>query len=333
MGSIAAGFIAAFAVSAILGAPIIRLLKRVGAKQTVSADAPARHAEKQGTATMGGLIILLGLTLPVLVQISASPLYQTALPLLGLTLANGLIGFLDDYLIARRGKNLGLKARQKLALQFIAAIAFVGWLWYTQVPQRTSLLRVGPAVYDPGIWYYLLGVLFIVGMSNAINLLDGLDGLAGGVTLILALAVAATPYAAAEFGWLPLFGGALAGGCAGFLWYNCYPAQVIMGDTGSLALGAALAGMAMLGKVEAPYQLYAVIPWATAFSVIIQVLVFKYRRRRYGLDYAREHRVFRRTPLHHHFEELGWPENKIVQRFWLITAVAVAVTLALTAGR
>jgi phospho-N-acetylmuramoyl-pentapeptide-transferase len=120
----------------------------------------------------------------------------------------------------------------------------------------------------------------------------------------------------------------MSGACTGFLWFNAHPAQVFMGDTGSLALGAGLAGMAMIGKAEGPLQLYSVIPWAALLSVIIQVAVFKYRVRTRGLEYARSHRVFRRTPIHHHFEELGWKETKIVQRFWLITAVSIAFTLA-----
>lgn len=328
MSGITAGFIIAFALSALAGGPLIRLLKRVGAKQTVSADAPSRHQQKQGTPTMGGLLILAGLLLPVVIDAARNPRHLTALALLGLTLTYGLIGFLDDYLIATRGKNLGLTARQKLALQFIFALAFVLWLRATAVPGRTTLLYLGAEPRNLGEAYYLLGALFIVGMSNAINLTDGLDGLAGGICAMIALALAATVHAGAGYDWLPLFGGALAGGCAGFLWFNAHPAQVFMGNTGSTALGAALAGMAMLGKAEIPFQLYAVVPWAVLFSVVIQVAVFKYRRRRYGLEHAKAHRFFRRTPLHHHFEELGWPETKIVQRFWLVTAVAVAGAMA-----
>lgn len=330
--TIAAGFIAAFGLSAVSGGPVIRWLKRVGAAQTVSSDAPLDHKKKQGTTTMGGLLILLGLLFPVLVDVAMHPEHMTALALVGLTIANGAIGFLDDLLIARRGKNLGLKAREKLALQFISAIAFCGFLYATAINGRTTFLGIGEWYVDTGVWYYVLGVLFIVAMSNAINLIDGLDGLCGGVSALLALALAGTvlaPFGTA-YAWLPLFGGALAGGCAGFLWFNVHPAQVFMGDTGALALGAALAGMAMLGKAEVTFQLYALIPWATTFSVIIQVLVFKWRKRSQGLEYAKTHRVFRRTPLHHHFEECGWPETKIVGRFWLVTALAIAGTLALT---
>jgi phospho-N-acetylmuramoyl-pentapeptide-transferase len=328
MGGAAAGFTVAFGVSTLLGGPIIRLLKQTGAKQTVSEDAPARHAEKQGTTTMGGLLILVGLMVPVLVDVLTDSRHGAEWALLGLTLAYGLIGFLDDYLIATRGKNLGLKARQKLVLQFAFAIGFVIWMRAQAVPGRTTTLSLGEWSADLGDWYYVLGTLLIVGLSNAVNFTDGLDGLAGGVTALAALALAATVFAGSSLGWLPLFGGALAGGCAGFLWFNVHPAQVFMGDTGSLALGAALAGMALLGKAEIPLQMYVAVPWAEMASVMIQVAVFKWRKRTRGIEYARENRVFRRTPLHHHFEEIGWRETKIVGRFWLATGLAIAVALA-----
>jgi phospho-N-acetylmuramoyl-pentapeptide-transferase len=239
---------------------------------------------------------------------------------------------LDDYLIATRGKNLGLRAREKLALQFIFATAFVVFLYVTAVPGRTTVVRLWNEV-DFGAVYYAAGVLFIVALSNAVNFMDGLDGLAAGVCCMVALALAATVYGASGYAWLPMFGGALSGACAGFLWFNAHPAQVFMGDTGSLAMGAAIAGMAMMGKAEGAVQLYSVVPWCALFSVIVQVSVFKYRARRYGMEYAKSHRVFRRTPIHHHFEELGWPETRIVHRFWLITALVIGGIFALGAGR
>src|SRR5579862_2232179 len=225
---IAAGFIAAFAVSTVLGGPIIRWLKRVGAAQTVSENAPDRHRAKQGTTTMGGLLILAGLTATVAVYAAFQPRFAGCFALLALTLANGLIGFADDLLIARRGRNLGLTARQKLALQFAAAIGFCVWLYTSAVPGVTTHLQAGSWDVDLGGWYYPLGVLFIVGMSNAINLTDGLDGLAGGISAMLALALAVTVASPGGLSgdWLRLFAGALAGGCAGFLWFNVHPALV-----------------------------------------------------------------------------------------------------------
>lgn len=306
------------------------MLQQVGARQTVSEDAPAQHVAKQGTPTMGGLLILLGLTVTTLGYAAFSPHRVELLALLILTLAFGLIGFLDDYLKATRGKNLGLTSRQKLAMQIVFAVGFMIWLRLMETPGKTTQIAFGAwMAIDPGEVYYLFGALFIAGMSNAINLADGLDGLAGGITTLLALALAAVIQGGPEVHGLWLFAGAMSGGCAGFLWYNAHPAQVFMGDTGALALGAGLAGLAMLGKAEAPAQGIFLVPYAVALSVVIQVAVFKYRRRRFGLEYAKANRVFRRTPLHHHFEELGWQETKIVQRFWLATTLCAAITLVI----
>ncbi len=326
MGEIAASFLASFAICVVLGAPILRVLTRMGVKQTVSSDAPTGHIAKQGTPTMGGLMILAGIALPMIGLVLVRPGQIRVLSLILLTLAFGAIGFIDDFLIVSRGKNLGLKARQKLILQFLFAIAFVMWLRSDAVAGRTTLVALFGNSFDLGGWYYVLGALFIVAMSNAVNLTDGLDGLAAGVSALIALALAGTVLSTGSFAWLCLFAGALAGACAGFLYYN-FPASVFMGDTGSLAIGAALAGIAMQGKVEAPFQIYAVVPWIETFTVILQVLVFKLRRRSKGLEYAKSHRVFLRTPLHHHYEEMGWKETRIVGRFWLATIVSIAVAL------
>jgi len=327
----AAGFLGAFALTVFLGKPGIRMLRGLGAKQTVSADAPSRQQEKQGTPTMGGLLILAGLTVPVVIGTISYPGQHSALALVALTLAFGMIGFLDDYLIATRGKNLGLRAREKFAAQILFAGLFCGWIYVTR-DTRTEVIRFGKDL-DLGAGYYLFALLLIVGMSNAVNFLDGLDAQAAGATAIIAVALAATVAAASGTGWLPLFAASVAGACAGFIWYNAHPAQVFMGDTGSLPLGAALAGISLLGKKEAAFQLFAIMPWAALFSVIIQVSVFKYRARRYGLDYAKANRVFRRTPLHHHFEELGWKETTIVQRCWLVTGAATAAAIMFGLGR
>lgn len=331
----AAGFVLAFAAALLAGWALIPWLTRLGVRQTVSSDAPSRHAGKQGTPTMGGIAILAGLGIPVMVEALFNPQHWPNLVLLALALAFGAIGFWDDLLIARRGKNLGLKARHKLALQFLCAAVFVAWLAAAdfgrgeQISGRLTVVRLWQDV-DLGIWYYPIAVLIIVGLSNAVNLADGLDGLAAGVCTMafLGLAALVAAPAASPMGSLALFGSSTAGACCGFLWYNAHPARVFMGDTGSLALGAALGGMAILGKAEVPAQFMAAIPWAAALSVIVQVGVFRYRAWRHGLEYARAHRVFRRTPIHHHFEELGWPETQIVARFWLITASVVASTLA-----
>src|SRR5262249_29427555 len=180
MGTAALGFGSAFLVSVAAGGPFIKILGRLGAKQTVSEHAPSRHMEKQGTPTMGGIIILAGLAVPLLMAAAFQGWLGAVSALFALTVAFGLIGFVDDYLIATRGKNLGLRAREKMALQVIFAGGFLVWLWYSAITGRTTVVRLW-ADFDLGFWYYPLGLLLIVGFSNALNFTDGLDGLASGV--------------------------------------------------------------------------------------------------------------------------------------------------------
>jgi phospho-N-acetylmuramoyl-pentapeptide-transferase len=323
----AAGFIPAMAITLAVGKPAIRGLQNLGAKQTVSENAPQQHVVKQGTPTMGGLFLVAGMLCPILAVASTREGGMQVAGVAGLTAVFCAIGFVDDLLIARRGKNLGLTARQKLAMQFAAAILFAIWLKMTATPARTTWISIMDSRFDLGTAYYALAVLFIVGFSNAVNFADGLDGLAAGLCTALALYLIAAGSHAGPALAIQVAAGAVAGACGGFLWFNCHPAQVFMGDTGSLALGAALSGLAIVSKVEAPFQIAGGLIWAILFSVIIQVTVFKLRRRSRGLEYAKAHRVFRRTPLHHHFEELGWKETAVVQRFWLIGAMCTAIAL------
>lgn len=350
MDSLVLGFLAAFLLTAVPGKVAIAQLRRLGAKQNISANAPEAHSAKQHTPTMGGLLILAAHTVVVLVYFFLTQLGEhrhpmqdyTLLPPLLLTLAFGAIGFADDFLSVRRGKNLGLRAREKFAAQCLVAIGFAFWLAKTAQPNLTTSVALTPAltfgsyvsaerVIDLGFWYYPLAALFIVGLSNAVNFTDGLDGLSSGVTFIicLALAILATQ---SVYPSLDFFVIALAGALAGFLWWNAHPAKVFMGDTGSLALGAALAGVALAGKQEVGLIIAALVCWAELFSVILQVLVFKWRRKRHGLEYAKSHRVFRRSPLHHHFEELGWPETQVVTRFWIAGALCTALALLWSRG-
>lgn len=335
-------FIVAFLFAALPGKWAIERLRKLGAKQTISEDAPTAHGAKQGTPTMGGLLILVALTLTILVYAGISyaervpegrgvapnsPLWSVLL----LTLAFGVIGFIDDFLSARRGKNLGFRAREKFAAQCLVAIGFVFYLSATAQPGTTTFLELAPTQVMPPIavdlsfWYYPLAVLFLVAFSNATNFTDGLDGLSSGVTLAICIAVSALVAVLTPV--LGIFTMALAGALAGFLWWNAHPAKVFMGDTGSLALGAALGGVALLGKQEIGLIIASLVCWAELFSVIIQVSVFKWRRRRHGLDYAKSHRVFRRTPLHHHFEEIGWAETQIVTRFWIVGALCAGLAM------
>ncbi len=344
MISLVLGFVTAFLLTALPGRAAIATLRKIGARQNVSSDAPAAHTAKQGTPTMGGLLILGAFSVVVgayivLTQIGAHrhpDQDYTLLPLLLLTLAFGGIGFADDYLSARRGKNLGLRAREKFAAQCLAAGLFTLWLargaqnGLTTSVALTPPLAIGSALLEPRIvdfggWYYALAIILMVGFSNATNITDGLDGLSSGLAILIALTLGALVAASAPA--LGFFAVALAGSLAGFLWWNAHPAKVFMGDTGSLALGAGLAGAALLGKQEVGLIVASLVCWASLISVIIQVTVFKWRKRKHGSEYARAHRVFRRTPLHHHFEEAGWPETQVVARFWLAGAVCAALAL------
>lgn len=344
MISLIIGFFVAFLLAALPGRKAIELLRKLNAKQNVSADAPATHSKKQGTPTMGGLLILFALTgtvlgvgLPMQWGEHRHPAENfTLLPLLAMTLGFGVIGFLDDYLSAKRGKNLGLRAREKLAGQFLVAIGFVLWMAATATPGSTTSMTITPSevtnalarpgwTIDLGWLYYVLAAIFLVGFSNATNITDGLDGLSSGLTILISLALAALLWVI--YPSLALFCVALAGGLAGFLWWNAHPAKVFMGDTCSLALGAGLAGAAMLGKQEVGLIVASLVCWLELLSVVIQVSVFKWRRRKHGLDYAKANRVFRRTPLHHHFEEIGWPETQVVLRFWLMGMLCAGLAL------
>jgi phospho-N-acetylmuramoyl-pentapeptide-transferase len=347
MINLVVGFIAAFLLAALPGKAVIARLQQMKVTQNVSSDAPTSHSKKQGTPTMGGVLILFSLTVVVLgyfvlTQAGAHvhPAQDYALlPLLLMTLAFGAIGFADDYLGMKRGKNLGFRAREKLAAQCLVAVAFMLWLAVSaqlgtttvQIlpPQVTSAFARDPFPIDFHWLYYPLAVVFIIGLSNATNFTDGLDGLSSGVTILISLTLATLVWAVKPD--LGFYCVALAGALAGFLWWNAPPARVFMGDTASLALGATLAGVAIMGKQEVGLIIASLVCWAELVSVMIQVSVFKLRKRQHGIEYARAYRVFRRTPLHHHFEELGWAETQVVIRFWL--AGMVCAGLALLWGR
>lgn len=317
MTSAALAFIISAIVAILIGPKAIRILSGLKLRQTISEDAPERHKQKQGTPMMGGIIILIGFLAGTII---VHQIDSRASAVLFLTLASSFIGFADDYLIATRGKNLGLKARQKLAAQFAVAIVFMAWVYFTGNYRTTVVYLFGGDMLNLGWFYYPLAVMMIVGMSNATNLADGLDGLSAGVTVILALALGGLVWMAHDASpSLTILSWALAGGCLGFIWYNCNPAKIFMGDTGSLALGAAIAGIAILGKREFFFLLLSTIFIIEALSVIIQVISYKTTRKR----------VFKMTPIHHHFELSGWPETRIVIRFWILQALISVCVLAI----
>ena len=348
--AVPAALITGFLIAVLPGEKAIGMLRRLNARQNISEDAPAAHKAKQGTPTMGGLLILVSITITTLLYIAFSELGShrhpaedwALLPILLVTLAFGAIGFTDDYLSAKRGKNLGLRAREKLAAQLVAGSVFLGWMFLTAHPGLTTFVEVipaslsetglfrafgitGPIAFDLHMLYYPLGLLYMVGLSNATNITDGLDGLSSGITIVMSLASSALVYAMRPD--LGIFCAALAGAIAGFLWWNAYPARVFMGDTCSLALGAGLAAVSMAGKQEVGVIIASSVCWAELLSVMVQVTVFKIRKKKRGLEYAQKNRVFKRTPLHHHFEECGWKEMHVVLRFWIAAGIVGAISL------
>lgn len=291
----------------VIGPKLIAMLHKLKYGQTIRNDGPKTHLKKSGVPTMGGVLFLTGTTLATLFFGSSS---DESLLILAVVLGYGLIGFLDDFIIVRKKRNLGLKARHKLLFQVILGL-LIG-LWAAKEP------HIGTLVYLPwgGAWEFPIwlfvpfAALVLVGASNAVNLTDGLDGLAAGTTFIALLPLAFHLYRTGRLGLLT-FTVALLGGLLGFLYFNKYPARIFMGDTGSLALGAALGGLAILTGTEWFLIVIGGLFVIEVLSDIIQVLVFHKTGRR----------VFRMAPIHHHFELLGWPETTVVRRFYLIAFV------------
>ena len=345
--------ITALFLSLVLGPWVIRRLKDFQIGQYIREDGPQSHQAKAGTPTMGGVLIDLCIVIPTLLWADLSNVFVWLVLLV--TLAFGMIGFWDDYQKIRRRNNLGLKAREKLLLQGLVSLVFgvVLMLLAADGLYSTDLTfpffkRIHPDFLISGFlahpWsyplaylpFFLFVILVLVGSTNAVNLTDGLDGLAIGCILISASGLTVLTYVAGNSvmsgylgiehlpraGELTVFCGAMVGSSLGFLWYNAYPAEIFMGDVGSLSLGAAMASVAILIKQELLLPFLGGIFVVEALSVILQVGSFKLRGKR----------VFRMAPLHHHFELLGWKESKIIARFWisaLVFALFALTTLKL----
>jgi phospho-N-acetylmuramoyl-pentapeptide-transferase len=308
------------AVSMVLGPVIIPVLRRLKFGQSIRQEGPESHYAKAGTPTMGGVIILAALLVSTLLFAGNNREVWLAL---FVTLGHGLIGFTDDFIKIVLKRSLGLKAKQKLLGQIIMAVA-LSYIAINYMGRGTDLwIPLLNANIDFGLLYYVLIFLVLVGTTNAVNLTDGLDGLAAGTTTVAALAYAVISL---SFGKpsLAIFCVALAGAALGFLRFNAHPAKVFMGDTGSLAMGGALAAVAVMTKTELLLIIVGGVFVVEALSVIIQVISFKTTGKR----------VFRMSPIHHHFELAGWSENKVVAVFWLagVTCSALALII-LTVSR
>lgn len=308
----------AFLIALISGPLVIPVLRRLKFGQSIRQEGPERHYAKAGTPTMGGLIILLAILVPSVFFAGKSMEVWLAL---FVTLGHGLIGFLDDFIKVVLKRSLGLKARQKLLGQILMAIA-LAYIATQYMGRGTDIWIPGLGVnLDFGPLYYILIFLVLVGTTNAVNLTDGLDGLATGTTTVAAVAYAII---ALNFGKpeLALFCVTLAGATLGFLRFNAHPAKVFMGDTGSLALGGALAAVAVMTKTELLLVIVGGVFVIEALSVIIQVASFKTTGKR----------VFLMSPIHHHFELAGWSENKVVTVFWLVGVLFGILALAVLAS-
>ena len=315
-------FVVTFIITVVLGKIAIPMLRSLHAQQSIREEGPESHQAKAGTPTMGGAFMMIALVLGIAIF---APWNVGTGMLLFLTLGHCLLGFFDDFVKAVKKRNLGLTAKQKLLGQFILAAIFCYCITEIMVIPTTLWIPVADIHLQLGWAYYVLAFLIIVGATNAVNLTDGLDGLASGTSAVAAIAfsviglMAASTTNSAGAESVAYFGAIVAAVCLGFLVYNVNPAKVFMGDTGSLALGGAFAAMAILTKTELLLVVIGGIFVMEALSVIIQVISFKTR----GV------RVFKMSPIHHHFELSGWAEQTVVNRFWFGGAVLAVIGVVL----
>ncbi|MDR1366159.1 MAG: phospho-N-acetylmuramoyl-pentapeptide-transferase [Holosporales bacterium] len=328
----AAAFVTSLAIALIIGPVIIKKLKIGRAKQPIRDDGPASHKTKGGTPTMGGAIILLACIAGTILWSDLKNVFIWMV--LFVTFGCGLIGFSDDYLKVMRRHSKGLPGRYKFWLQVFVALVFFASIQIL-APSEFSMKLMFPflknACLDLGWWYALLAIFIVVGASNAVNLTDGLDGLAIGPTIMVTGCLGIMAYLAGHAvfakylqiyyvpgaGELAIFCGALVGASVGFLWFNAPPAEIFMGDTGALAIGGALGSISTITKNEIVLAIAGGLFVVETLSVIIQVASFKLRGKR----------VFLMAPIHHHFEKKGWQEPKIVIRFWIISVVFILCSL------
>jgi phospho-N-acetylmuramoyl-pentapeptide-transferase len=318
----------------ILGPWVIRQLRRYQIGETIRDDGPKSHQSKAGTPTMGGILILMALSVPTVLWGDLTNRYVWLL--LSATYAFGAIGFIDDWLKLSGTRRKGMYIREKLLAQVAVALGLASFMYFYPADPAVATQITVPffkeATPDIGLWYIPFVVFIIVGTCNAVNLTDGLDGLAIGPLIIATFAFTVIAYVAGNTqfsnylliphikggGEVAVFGGALIGASLGFLWFNAYPADVFMGDIGSLALGGALGTMAVLVKHELLLPVVGGIFFIEALSVLLQIASFQLTGKR----------IFRMAPLHHHFEEKGWRESKVIVRFWIIAIVLALLSLS-----
>jgi len=344
----AGAVVTALLIAFVVGPAVIRRLAALKVGQVVRTGLLSAHDSKRGTPTMGGLIIVVATVVPTFLWAPLTNRFVVVAMLAILWTA--AIGFVDDYLKVVQGKPRGLVARWKLVGQCTFGVALGLYLWLAPIVPTTTLpatasvlpfLKYTVIIFAP--LAYIGFVTFVVtGTSNAVNMTDGLDGLATGLTAIAAAGFAFFAYILGRvdmtsylnFYYLPgvgelaVFCAALMGAALGFLWFNAHPAQVFMGDTGSLAIGGALGTVAILLRAEFLLVIIGGVFVAEQMSVILQIGVYKWLKRSRGREYADAHRVFRMAPLHHHFEKKGWTETQVVARFWIVGILCALLALA-----
>ena len=324
----------AFAATALSGKIVIPILRKLKYGQTILEIGPKWHKKKQGIPTMGGIMFIIGLIIAVAAVFAIAPIINATgilnefsrsedlIPLIsgiGLAIGMGAIGFIDDYIKVVKKRNLGLSARQKTMLQLIVAVAYLvsiymGGMRYTKIP-FIGTIDVSSGI---GLVFWPIALIFIYGFVNAVNLTDGIDGLASSVTFIVAVFFMVLSIRQSRYGF-NMLSAALAGACVGFLVWNMNPAKVFMGDTGSLFLGGMVVALAFGSGYPIFLFLSGIIYLVEAMSVVIQVTYYKRTKKR----------LFKMSPIHHHFEMSGWSENKIVLVFSSITVIGSLVALLL----
>ena len=313
--------VTAFVITALLGPLMIPVLKKLKFGQSILEEGPSWHKSKQGIPTMGGILFGVGILAAFLIAGYGYYMHGdvTVLAALVLALVFGAIGFCDDYIKVKKKRNLGLTAMQKLILQVLAAAAFLIFLYSRGAITTSILIPFTNIVLELGLAYYILALLLIVGMVNAVNFTDGLDGLLSSVTIpVMLFCLAAGLRCGAQS--VSVLASAVVGGLAGFLIFNFHPAKIFMGDTGSLFLGGAVMGLLFCLNIPEIVIIAGIVYVIELLSVVLQVLVYKLTKKR----------IFKMAPIHHHFEMCGWSEVKIVCVFTLISLIACAIAYLAT---
>mgnify|MGYP000414847951 CR=1 FL=1 len=318
-----------FGITALLGFVAIPALRKLKFGQTILDIGPAWHKSKNGTPTMGGIMFIVAMAIAILVTTvifamngNFNTTYARCIVLFVISLGFGVIGFVDDYIKVVKKRNLGLTAPQKFIMQVVLAAIYIAVLYFIGELDTAIKIPFTSIEWIMPIWLYIPFAMFVVvGVVNAVNLTDGLDGLASSITTIVGIFFMLVSYIVFKEYGVTVFSAALIGGLIGFLWYNKYPAKVFMGDTGSLFLGASVALMAIDLKMPIHLILIGFVYFMETLSVIMQTAYFKYTKKKYGEG----RRIFKMSPIHHHFEMCGWKEKKIVAVFTLVTVITCAV--------